>query len=75
MDESDGIKWNDSYLLGNELVDSQHMELFNLVNSLVNSCASGTDVIKLKNTLEFLVNYAVQHLDDEEALQLQYNYP
>jgi len=35
----------------------------------------GTDTGKLKDTLDFLVYYTIRHFDDEEALQLQYNYP
>ena len=71
----DGFVWDDSYKIGNEQVDAQHHQLFNLVNDLVRSCAEDFDTIKLKDTLDFLVNYTVQHFNDEEALQIQYNYP
>jgi len=75
VNENINLKWDDCYLLGNEKVDNQHKELFNLVNSLVQSCDSGTDTKKLKETLLFMVNYAVLHFDDEEALQIECNYP
>jgi len=71
----DGFIWDDSYLLGSELVDTQHHQLFDLVNSLVVSCISGSNKEKLKDTLDFLVNYTVQHFNDEEALQIDCNYP
>ena len=71
----DGFIWDDSYLLGNDQVDAQHRQLFDLVNSLVQSCADGSNTEKVKKTLDFLVNYTVQHFDDEEALQIQCNYP
>jgi len=71
----DGFIWDDSYLLGNELVDTQHRQLFDLVNTLVSSCADGSDTEKVKKTLDFLVNYTVQHFNDEEALQIKCNYP
>ena len=75
INENVDLNWNDCYLLGNEKVDSQHKELFNLVNSLVHSCDNGTNTVKLKETLLFLVNYAVLHFDDEEALQIECGYP
>jgi len=75
VNEEYGLDWNEYYSLGNEQVDNQHRELFNLVNSLIRSCDDGTDTVKLKETLLFLVNYAVLHFDDEEALQIKYNYP
>jgi len=71
----DGFIWDESYLLGNELVDTQHHQLFDLVNSLVRSCADNSCTEKVKEALDFLVNYTVQHFKDEEALQVQCNYP
>ena len=70
-----GIKWDDCYLLGDEQVDAQHKELFNLVNSLVRSCEDGTSIEHLIDTLSFLIDYTVKHFNDEEALQIKYNYP
>ena len=75
MPIGDSIKWDDSYILGNEKVDNQHRKLFELVNSLVSSCDRDSEPEKLLDTLNFLVNYAVQHFDDEEALQIQSNFP
>ena len=71
----EGIKWDDSYLLGNEKVDNQHRKLFEIVNSLMNSIDEDEETDKLLITLNFLVNYAVQHFDDEEALQIQCDFP
>jgi len=70
-----GVAWNDSYKLGNEQVDLQHKKLFEMVNDLINSCLDGSDVVKLKETLGFLVNYTIRHFHFEEELQLQYGYP
>ena len=69
------LKWDNSYLLGNEQVDNQHRELFDKVNLLISSCENGSAIEEVKETLEFLVNYAVCHFDAEEALQLEHNYP
>ncbi|MCL2806479.1 MAG: hemerythrin family protein [Treponema sp.] len=75
ISSKDGFIWDDSYLLGNEQVDAQHHQLFDLVNSLVRSCDNGSEKETVRNALDFLVNYTVQHFDDEEALQIKYGYP
>jgi hemerythrin len=75
MELENGVAWNDNFLLGNELVDVQHKKLFELVNNLVSACEEGRATAKLQETLDFLVNYAVQHFIAEEALQLEYAYP
>ncbi|MCL1816340.1 MAG: hemerythrin family protein [Clostridiales bacterium] len=74
-DISQGIAWKDKYRLGNKQVDEQHYQLFLLVSKIVEYCTDGSDITKLKETLDFLVEYTVQHFCDEEALQLRYNYP
>jgi hemerythrin-like metal-binding protein len=70
-----GIKWDDSLLLGNEQLDDQNRQLFEHVNSLVRACDEGMSTVKLKNTLDFLESYSVQHFKDEEALQVKNKYP
>ena len=70
-----GLAWDDSLLMGNDFVDMQHKQLFQQVSDLIAACEAGSDIAKLQDTLIFLVNYAVRHFADEEALQLEYNYP
>jgi len=73
--KSHGIAWNDNYSLDNERLDTQHKQLFEFVSELVGACIDGSSTGKLSATLDFLVNYAVRHFADEEALQLEYNFP
>lgn len=70
-----GVAWSDSYRLGNEQVDTQHYHLFELLSDLIEACMNGSDTEKLKETLDFMVDYTIQHFRDEENLQLQCNYP
>jgi hemerythrin-like metal-binding protein len=70
-----GIKWDDSLLLGDEQIDTRHREIFELVNTLVRSNDEGPNITKLKNTLDFLVNFSAHHFDDEEALQIKHGFP
>ena len=73
--EQFNILWSKEYELGNDFVDSQHKRLFDLVNNIGKSCREGEDVIVLCQTLDFLLQYTVQHFSDEEALQLKHNFP
>ena len=76
MSESSyGIAWSEDYELGSPQIDAQHRQLFKLVSDLVIACTDGYDEKILNETLDFLVNYTVQHFEDEEAYQLEYNYP
>ena len=70
-----GIAWDESLLTGNALVDMQHQKIFERVSDLVQSCEDGNDIVKLQDTLEFLLNHTVRHFADEEALLLEYGYP
>ena len=70
-----GLAWSEDFELGYEEVDSQHRRLFELVRNLVIACTEGYDTKVLNETLDFLVEYTVQHFYDEEAVQIKYNYP
>jgi len=70
-----GIAWSDDYKLGNEQVDTQHQRLFELVSDLVSSCLEGQSAEKLRETIGFLIDYTIRHFNDEEALQLKFDYP
>jgi len=70
-----GIAWDDMLKIGDEKVDAQHKMLFDLLSVLVNQCIDGSSKEMLQDTLDFLVNYTVQHFYDEESLQVRQNYP
>jgi len=71
----DIAKWNKSYETGNKLVDSQHQELFRMVNALHAAILENRSKDLLTPTLEKLVNYTIEHFRSEEALMAQVNYP
>lgn len=70
-----GIAWQENFRLGDKNVDNQHRKLFELLSEIVGSCLDGSDIEKLQQTLDFLVEYTVRHFYDEESLQVQYSYP
>ena len=69
------IAWDDEFKIGNEKVDTQHKMLFDLLSVLVNQCIDGSSTELLQDTLDFLLNYIVQHFNDEESLQVRHNFP
>ena len=70
-----GIAWDDNLLTGNAIVDMQHQKLFEKLDDLVRSCEVGAETENLRGTLDFLVETAVKHFTDEEALQLECGFP
>ena len=71
----EAINWESEYKLGDELVDEQHHQLLMLVSELIESQCYDSDTAKLKEMLDYIVDCAVQHFNDEEALQVNYNFP
>jgi hemerythrin len=69
------MNWDDSFRTGNHLVDTQHQELFRMVNDLHEAIVAGRGKDVLNPTLEKLVNYTVQHFGAEEALMRSVAYP
>ena len=60
---------------GNISIDTQHKELINAINNLLDACSQGKGRDEIKNTIKFLADYTIKHFIDEEKLQKQYNYP
>jgi hemerythrin len=67
--------WDDSYRTGNLTVDTQHQELFRMVNHLHNAIMGGTSKEILTPTLTELAKYTIDHFASEEALMVAANYP
>jgi hemerythrin-like metal-binding protein len=73
--DGSGIEWGPELSTGNKEIDSHHKQLFRLLNSLAAACVSGQDSASLKESLDFLFSYNKKHMENEEALQLSYQYP
>mgnify|MGYP006274081341 CR=1 FL=1 len=69
------FEWDDSFLVGVDLIDEQHKELFKRINDLIKANKKNKGKEKIEDTLEFLEDYTVKHFNDEEDLQQKYNYP
>ena len=60
---------------GNAAIDSEHRELLNAVNRLLDACAQGKGRTALEPTLKFLLDYVNKHFAHEEQLQTRSKYP
>jgi len=69
------FKWKDSLTTGNATIDSQHKELVNAANELLEACSQGKGREEIVRTGKFLLSYTKKHFGDEEKLQLKSKYP
>ena len=60
---------------GNALIDSEHRQLFDAINALLDACAQGKGRDKINETVRFLNSYVSKHFGDEEQLQVSAKYP
>jgi hemerythrin len=63
------------YHTGNDLVDTQHKQLFELISQFFNAVGTGKPSENAVKTLANLVNYAKKHFVDEESLMRNRGYP
>ena len=48
-------------LTGNQLIDSEHRQLFDAINALMDACAQGAGRTKINETVQFLNSYVSKH--------------
>ncbi|MDR4507038.1 MAG: hemerythrin family protein [Candidatus Brocadiaceae bacterium] len=68
------LEWSDDLLTGNELIDTQHKELFRKAHSFIGVINSQIGEKKVSEMLEYLRRYVVQHFHDEEYLMAEHDY-
>jgi hemerythrin len=68
-------EWWEDLATGNQLIDSQHKELFRRINLLLAACENQKGRDEVGNLLQFLKTYVKTHFHDEEDLQIRSNYP
>lgn len=68
------MMWKDTYRIGIDRIDQQHMELFRMTEELVNAVKEGATVEVYQKILGFLKDYVIYHFRDEEAYQASIHY-
>ena len=69
------IKWRDSYSVGVDKFDQEHMLLVELINEMFIIVRDKGDVSTLANAVEKLIDYTKVHFSDEEEAMEKVNYP
>lgn len=67
--------WRDEYKLGFDQMDEEHKKLFHITDEFVVAVKSGADREIVKKSYKKLVEYTIEHFENEEKLLTQYNYP
>ena len=68
-------EFSENLVTGNELIDSQHKELIDRINKLLDSCEADNGKVTAVNTLDYLADYTDFHFSAEEKLQQEIGYP
>ena len=69
------IQWNNDFCIGNEVIDSQHKQLFELTAKLYGIAVGSEDKLNLKILLFDLYKYTLHHFDEEEILMRNHGFP
>ena len=69
------IKWRDSYSVGVEKFDQEHMVLVELINEMFIIVRDKGEVSSLTDAVEKLIDYTRVHFADEEEALEEVNYP
>ncbi|MGC2112439.1 MAG: bacteriohemerythrin [Candidatus Korobacteraceae bacterium] len=68
------IVWSDDFRFGIEEIDTQHQQLFSLINELHDAMAHGKGKSITAEVLDALVSYTVKHFSTEELLMQAHRY-
>lgn len=69
------FQFTEDMKMGIPLIDSQHKSMIDFANKLSALCGGNAGKEEMKESLDFLGNYVVQHFNDEEKMQMESNYP
>ncbi|WP_313527002.1 bacteriohemerythrin [Anaerotignum sp.] len=67
--------WTKDLETGNTQIDTEHKELIQAINNLLEACSSGKGRAEISNTMDFLNQYTKTHFAHEQVLQQKYKYP
>ncbi len=68
-------QWRTQYETGDPIVDSQHQNLFSMINGLHKAMLEGQGEDLLEITLDNLQEYTAIHFETEEQFMLSHHYP
>jgi hemerythrin len=74
MRTDEKIVWSDSFSVGNKKLDEQHFKIVSFINELIDMPAI-TRQAEALDCINKMLSYSVEHLDYEERLLRENNYP
>ncbi|MBL8416404.1 MAG: hemerythrin family protein [Propionivibrio sp.] len=69
------LSWSDQYLIGNNVIDTEHKELFRLINDFHTHWLEAQDRRDIARVLNQLITYAQMHFQHEEKIMEAAGYP
>ena len=69
------LSWSTQYSIGNDLIDTEHQELFRLINAFHDLWQEKRDPQTIAVLLNQLVAYAEMHFQHEETIMLDAEFP
>jgi hemerythrin len=69
------MRWSDEFKIDHAAIDSQHQELFQLIEQMAPTIGRPDNQEELLNALKFTVGYAKNHFAEEEKLMQTISYP
>lgn len=68
-------EFTDNLVTGNEMIDSQHKELIERMNKLLESCEQSNDKAVAVKTLDYLADYTDYHSPPRSSFKEKSNIP
>ncbi|MBS1229584.1 MAG: hemerythrin-like metal-binding protein [Proteobacteria bacterium] len=69
------LSWSNQYSIGDDLIDTEHEELFRLVNAFHDHWQEKRNQQSIAELLNQLITYAEMHFQHEEAIMLDAGFP
>lgn len=69
------IRWKEEMSVGIDAIDSQHKELFRLINAFYNSISGNSGKANILQAIQDMENYSQVHFRTEEKMMQKANYP
>ncbi|MCK9383493.1 MAG: bacteriohemerythrin [Nevskia sp.] len=69
------IEWSDKYSVGNDMVDTQHQKLMDIINRYHDALEEKRPRAELVKIFDEVADYAIYHFRDEEALMERIQFP
>lgn len=59
-------EFDESLVTGNEMIDTQHKELIDKINKLLDSCETSKEKVVAVKTLDYLADYTEFHFGEKK---------